>query len=512
MPVSPTLEERLMRISNGSNSDSSDMDESGKQQCPFSDDKQDLESPDALGHEVEADYIEMNRLLKLNCTQTCIGSESGLPFNQEPLTETTFYDTATVRDDKGYIDWVGDSNATRVQMNTVVKDRNGSLVQSLDSVGNRDYEDDAESKLVEGGDNVATIIDNPYFMTNYQAESNNTDLYSEKSPEENMGQTVEEEIVPHIMFRNRARYRYSLPELTKQSTTKFNMTPGKFPIEMHRSSSLSNPRRKQCGILRKSRLLSEKGDIFQPLPEDHTVLNNEDMINSTCISKKGRDSSSILWDMVDNSQRNSENSSVKSLENDAEDSQLEQCTKRLQVPGQINDRMSSGIFSRDHSDSDSDSESSNYGTNHLSRGDKSSQYSAQNGTDQGTLFHNSPDTSTPVTTARKRRLSNTGWNPTASSNFQGAYPSKMRFGLTNDVLSTDKSQEDIQNAFSSSRTGDDFIDIGCLAEDLTESKAAVEGVSLKIDRLNNDVILLKKEIRSLTTLVRLLVEQQNSLR
>ena len=487
------------------------MEDSGKQQCSFSDDKQDLECPDMLGNETKADYIEMNRLPSLNFTETSIGSESGPLLNQEPLTETTFYDTTTVRDDEGYIDWAGDSNATRVQVNTVVKDRNGSLFQSLDSLDNRDYADDSQSKLVEGGDNAATIIDNPYFMTNYEAESNSTDMYNDKSVVDNMGKVVEAEKAPH-MFRNRARHRYSLPELTNQSTTKLNTPPGKVSIEVHRSSSFSNPRRKQCGILRKSRLLNEKGDVFQSLPENHPVLNNEDMLDATCISRKRGNSSNILWDMVGSSQRNSEASSVKSLENDAEDSQLKQCTNTLQLPGKTTERMSSGIFSRDQSDSDSDSESSNYGTNHLIRHGKSIQYSAQNGTDQETLFHTVPDTTAPETTVRKRRFSNIDWNSTASSNFDGEYPSGIRFDLKHEVRGTDKSLEGIEKFFSSSKTGNGFMNIGSLAEDLTESKAAVEGVSLKIDRLNNDVIVLKKEVRSLTALVRILVEQQNSLR
>ena len=506
MTVSPTLEERLMRISSDSNSSSSDMEDSGKQDIPFDDTQQGFECLDELDLEMKTNYPEMNR------TTASLGS--GL-FAQNLQLETSFCDTTTDKDDEDYGDRTNDGSATQVQMNTVITESTNSLLQGFGRIEKPIFADTSQSKLSEGSDKSATIIDNPYFMNNYENGSSNTNLHNDSSGTGDMELRVEADKVPSIMCRSRAKHRYSLPELANRPILRYSATAGRQSAEMCRSSSFSNSRRRQCGVLRKSRLINEKSDAFEPLPEDRPVLNDEDTFDcktdSTYLNREKRYSSDMSWDVLGNSQRNGETASVKSVEDDNGEDELSPGIKTLQLPGQTVERMSSGIFSRDHSDSDSDSESSICGTGRH-RLSKSSQYSGQNGMDQGVAFHNTSDGSVPVMSARKRRLSNVDLNPTMSSNYEVEYLTEMRLELTNEVRSTRKSLEGIEKVLVPSKNGNSFLNIGCLAEDLTESKAAVEDVSLKIDHLSNDVSVLKKEVRSLTALVRLLVEQQNSLR
>jgi len=509
MTVSPTLEERLMRISNDSDSDSSDNSE--KQEYPQTDGKQNFENFHDIDNDVQVDDFEMNRLMNLNCTATSSGSESRSMFVQEPIKETSFYDTSDERDGGLYLERAEDSNATLVQVNTVLNELAGSSVTCLDiTAEQRNSADTSQEQLLNGDDSTATIIDNPYFMNSYEYESASIDDRNDVAHKESVDGIEDEYKVPSTKCHNHARHRYSLPELTIESVTRYNNTARRQSKEMHRSSSFSTSRKKNGGILRKSRLFYEKSDIFEPLPEDHPMLHSDDVASATTQEK--RNSSSMLWNLIANSQRNGETSSVKSLENDTEDDHLEQSTKRLQLPVQNIERMSSGIFSRDQTDTESDSESSNYSSNRHDY-ERPRQTSVPNGSDKGTLALNGPESNAPIRKVRTRRFSCIDRRPPASPNCDAEYTSEMQFELSHEGRNARKSVDGVEKVLvSAGRKGTGITNIGSLAGDVTESKINVDDVSLKIDNLSNDVVMLKKEVKSLTALVRLLVEQQNSLR
>ena len=499
-----------MRISNDSDTNSSNNSE--KQEYSQTDGKQNFEDFHGIDGDMKVDHFEMNRLTNLNCTAISSGSDSRSIFTQEPIKETSFYDTSNEKDDGLYLERAEDSNATLVQVNTVLNELPGYPVTCLGNTAEeRNSADTSQEQLINGDDSTATIIDNPYFMTSYEYENGSIDERDDVARKESAGQIEDEYKVPSIKCRNHARHRYSLPELTVESVTRYNNSTARRQSKgMHRSSSFSASRKRNGGILRKSRLFYDKGDIFEPLPEDHPILNSDDVVVTTTQEK--RNSSSMLWNLIANSQRNGETSSMKSLENDTEDGHFGQSTKMLQLPVQNIERMSSGIFSRDQTDTDSDSESSSYSNNR--RGyERPRQTSVPNGSDQGTLVLNAPEGNAPTRKARTRRFSSIDRRSPASSSCDAECISEMQFEIPHEGRSARKSLDGIEKALvSAGRKGTGITSIGSLVGGLTESKTNVDDVSLKIDNLSNDVVMLKKEVRSLTALVRLLVEQQNSLR
>ena len=491
-----------MRISNGSSTDSSEVDDSEKPECSYGFDRQNWDSRDAVDSDLKANDIEMDRRTSL----VSIRSDAVSLHASDTIRETSFFEESV---DKYDTDKIREGESTQVQMNYAAHDRKGSQILDLNERKQSESVATSQTMLLENEENAANIIDNPFITNTYMNGDSDADLYGEQNGTDRRSHIIANQLA-FMMCRNRARQRYSLPELTEDTVGKYDMISENKSAEIHRSSSMSNPRRKHCGILRRPRLINEKTELFQPLPEDHP---SEDMFDSktdtTFLSERHKESSEMFWGKFSASQENGNASSMKSLENSSDSADLKQDTGELQLPSNNVDRLSSGVFSNDQSESDSDSDSCNYDLNR-SNCDRISQISAQNGASQDTLSRKTSECSISVNTARKRRSANSERRTTVSSNIEVEYLSEMRIELTNEVRNTRKSLEGIEKALATSRSGNGLINIGYLAKDLTESKAAVENVSLKIDHLSNDVMGLKKEMKSLTALVRLLIEQQSS--
>ncbi|XP_065052171.1 potassium voltage-gated channel subfamily H member 8-like isoform X2 [Rhopilema esculentum] len=519
MPASPSLEERLMRITSDSSIDESTKEtleierefscQSNDNDWSFRDGTDDIDGQNSS---------ELGQRFVLPKSEVSISSKSEEKPHYEEFSETSFFDDKDEKNPSKYLCTVADIELTESNRNSYVDscDQAANIEKDIDSLAT------SQTLLIATDDDELQVNETYRAVENHVQSKKDSSIYLERTEPNNIIVNT----LPRLSCRReRSKHRYSLPELSGENCSRSEVSSSEKTIDVHRSSSMSNPRRKQCSVFRRPRINKDYTEYFETLPEDNvpdvSFTENilDDGTNTTILSDKRRNSSDMSWDMLCPAFEDEELQSVTQIENgECHDDSPRVDVNDLTLPKANIERLSSGIFSREFSDSDSDRESDFSGKRKRCNSSNNVRKNRRGAREVHCYANNDLNTSRRVSepifpiAARRMRKSMVDGQTIVEPSFGSAFISEMHQELTKEVRSTRKSLEGIEKALSISRSGNGLINVGYLAKDLAESKSAVSDVSNKIDRLSTDVIGLKKELKSLTALVRLLIEQQDSMR
>ena len=319
--------------------------------------------------------------------------------------------------------------------------------------------------------------------------------------------------LPRPVWRKKCeKSRCSLPDLSDESSIKLETRA--FHTDSHEdapsSTSAPNVRRKRGAILKCPWVGDEnQKNVNASLVHENGVPDVKNEPVDLGVGEQLRESTDMSWDMLCPSFVDGDNhTGSKSTEGNDQHALRQQ--KSLKLPKRHIERLSSGVFSRELSESDSGSES----TDELSSRNRECQNSEQSCNCSENVSCISSNDIKPAfndVSTRTRISLPKDTNFVAPQPFDAEYFSNAHEELSKEVRTTRKSVEGIEQALLVSKGSNGLVSIGHLANDLSESKAAIHEMSSRLDRLSYDVNNLKGEVHSLTALVRIMIERQDSM-
>ena len=315
-----------------------------------------------------------------------------------------------------------------------------------------------------------------------------------------------------VWRKKREKSRCSLPDLSDESSIKLETRA--IRIDSHEdapaSTSAQNVRRKKGAILKCPWIGDENSkNVNVSLVHENGAPDVKNEPVDLGVGEQLRESTDMSWDMLCTSFVDGDNHiGCKSAEENDQHALRQQTS--LKLPKRHIERLSSGVFSRELSESDSGSES----TDELSSRNRECQNSEKScncSENVSCISSNNIEPAFNNVSSRTRISLPNDTNFVSPQLFDAEYLSNAHEELSKEVRTTRKSVESIEQALLITKGSNGFVSIGHLANDLTESKAAIHEISSRLDRLSHDVNNLKGEVHSLTALVRIMIERQDSM-
>lgn len=500
MTTAPTLEERLMRISTDSSSSDSENDKDSESGVTHQNPKQSWAFQDEFENRGKKVDIELTTQHSSPC-QSTQSMETELKPSQKSsyeMAETSFSGDGIDDNDIGFI---GDLARRPIDYSL----QNSTDLLGIDTESEKDieYVVTSQTLLISREDMSNDMLEPSIVGSNHiHDRENGRDRHK-----------ILLNTLPRPVWRKkREKSRRSLPDLSDESSIKLENRASNSDLHEDAPAGTSTPnfRRKRGAILK----CPWTGDgnsknVNIALDYSNGVADVKNEPADLGVGERLRESTDMSWDMLCPSFVDGDNHTGGTSTEENDQHALRQ-QQNLKLPKRHIERLSSGVFSRELSESDSGSES----TDELKSRNRECQNSAQSCNCTENVSGISSDKIEPAINAvsTRTRISLPKDNKFVFSQpFDAEYLSNMQVELSNEVRTTRKSVESIEQALLVSKGSNGLIRVGHLANDLSESKAAISEMSSRLDRLSYDVNSLKGEVHSLTALVRIMIERHDSM-